>query len=70
MQNDQWKEIGDTEHVLSMEKAEEILRNVFQAVNITPPANIHAILLRERRAGYGKDNRDCEICRAIQQTSD
>lgn len=46
MQDRQLKENEDMEPKLSLEKAEEILRNVYQAVGMEPPENCREILRR------------------------
>ncbi len=46
MQNDERNEERDKIPDLSLEKAEEILRNVFQASGIKPPENWSEILRR------------------------
>lgn len=49
MQNTQPNEYKSREPRLSLEKAEEILRNVYQAVGIAPPENCAEILRKEKR---------------------
>lgn len=48
----------DAEPELSLEKAEEILRNVFQAVGMTPPENCSEII----RRGREKANQEGRVC--------
>lgn len=40
--------------MLSLERAEEILRNVYQAAGISPPDHCGDILRRGKQAGIGK----------------
>lgn len=49
VENSQRNENKDMEPELSLEKAEEILRNVYQAVGIVPPENCSEILRRGKR---------------------
>lgn len=46
MPNRQYSENQEPEPKLSLEKAEEILRNVYQAVGMEPPENCREILRR------------------------
>jgi hypothetical protein len=46
VRNRQWNDNNTIEPRLSLEKAEEILRNVYQAVGISQPENCAEILRR------------------------
>ncbi|MDE7068140.1 MAG: hypothetical protein K2O83_10825 [Schaedlerella arabinosiphila] len=46
MWNRRWNEKEEMEPKLGLEKAEEILRNVYQAAGIAPPENCAEILQR------------------------
>lgn len=47
--NCQSRELDNMEPKLSVERAEEILRNVYKAVGVTPPENCSEILRKGRK---------------------
>lgn len=51
MRDMKWKESGEEEPKLSLERAEEILRNVYKAVGAAPPENCSEILRRGEENG-------------------
>lgn len=60
MGNEQWSETDNRDPRLSLEKAEEILRNVYRAAGISPPENCAEILRRGARGVQKRRQRQPE----------